>query len=241
MALYPFDPAGNAVSRPLLSKSYQRVGIRRDQNLGDLSNSAKGLENILDSLVDITGQSFVVEDLNAIKNIFSRGLEVDNYRSIIGSSVKFTVPTGETVTYDPRITYQNRIDKFELFAGNPRFSGGDGLTANYYQNDQVNFNTLTSFPYNNFSTGNPLDPNLSESDVFLPTTSEGEIPDDKFWEHGEFRYSGKVHPQSVKANTGVKWEGYYIPTKTGTTEFLVSSTGFYTFDFSSYIIHIILL
>ena len=185
-------------------------------------------------MVDITGQSFVVEDLNSIKNIFSRGLEVDNYRSIIGSSVKFTVPTGETVTYDPRITYQNRIDKFELFAGNPRFAGGDGLTANYYQNDQVNFNTLTSFPYNNFSTGNPLDPNLSESDVFLPTTSEGEIPDDKFWEHGEFRYTGKIHPQSVKANTGVKWEGYYIPRKTGTAEFSIDSTGFYTFDFSRF-------
>ena len=210
MALYPSDPAGNPVSRPLLSKSYQRVGIRRDQNLGDLSNSAKGLENLLDSLVDITGQSFVVEDLNAIKNIFSRGLEVDNYQSIIGSSVKFTVPTGETISYDPRITYQNRIDKFEIFSGNPRFAGGDGLTANYYQNDQVNFNSLTSFPYNNFSTGNPLDPNLSESNVFLPTTSEGEIPSDKFWEHGEFRYTGKIHPQSVKANTGVKWEGYYL-------------------------------
>ena len=122
MAQYPSDPAGNPVSRPLLSKSYQRVGIRRDQNLGDLSNSAKGLENILDSLVDITGQSFVVEDLNAIKNVFSRGLEVSNYQSIIGSSVKITVPTGETVSYDPRITYQNRIDKFELFSGNPRFA-----------------------------------------------------------------------------------------------------------------------
>ena len=232
MALYPSDPAGNPVSRPLLSKAYQKVGIRRDQNLGDLSNSARGLENLLDSLVDITGQSFVVEDLNAIKNVFARGLEVGNYRSIIGSSVKFTIPTGETVSYDPRITYQNRIDKFELFTGNPRFAGGDGLNANYYQNDQVNFNTLTSFPYNNFSTGNPLDPNLPESDIFLPTTSEGEIPDDKFWEEGNFAYSGKVHPQSVKANTGVQWEGYYIPRKTGTTEFSVSSTGFYTFDFS---------
>ena len=104
MALYPSDPAGNPVSRPLLSKAYQKVGIRRDQNLGDLSNSARGLENLLDSLVDITGQSFVVEDLNAIKNVFARGLEVDNYRSIIGSSVKFTIPTGETVSYDPRIT-----------------------------------------------------------------------------------------------------------------------------------------
>ena len=232
MALYPSDPAGNPVSRPLLSKSYQRVGIRRDRNLGDLSNSAKGLENLLDSLVDDGDESFVVEDLNAIKNVFSRGLDIGNYRNVIGSSVKITIPNGDTVQYDPRITYQNRIDKFEIFSGNPRFAGGDGLTANYYQNDQVNFNSLTNFPYNNFSTGNPLDPNLPESNIFLPTTSEGQIPDDKFWEHGEFRYTGKIHPQSVKANTGVKWEGYYIPRKTGTVTFQVSSTGFYTFDFS---------
>ena len=226
MALY-----SNAAGRPL-SKVYKRVGIRRDQNLGDLSSSSEGLENLLNSLVDEPGQSFVIEDLNAIKNIFARGLEVNNYRNIIGSSVKITIPTGETVAYDPRITYQNRLDKFELFAGNPRFSGGDGLTAKYYQNDQINFTSLTSFPYNNFSTGNPLDTNLSESHVFLDTTSEGEIPDDKFWEHGEFNYAGKVHPQSVKANTGVKWEGYYIPHNTGVTQFQVQTTGFFTFDFS---------
>ena len=69
MARYPSDAAGNPVSRPL-SKSYQRVGIRRDQNLGDLSSSSRGLENLLDSLVDnqVT-DSFIVEDLNAIKNI----------------------------------------------------------------------------------------------------------------------------------------------------------------------------
>ena len=122
MALYPSDPAGNPVSRPLLSKSYQRVGIRRDRNLGDLSSSARGLENLLDSLVDDGDESFVVEDLNAIKNVFSRGLDVGNYRNIIGSSVKITVPNGDTISYDPRITYQNRIDKFEIFSGNPRFA-----------------------------------------------------------------------------------------------------------------------
>ena len=217
--------------RPRL-KAYKKIGIRRSENLGDLSNSAKGLESLLDSLVDLPGESFILEDLNSIKNIFASGLEVDNYRNIIGSSVKITVPSGETVTNDPRITYQNRIDKFEIFSGIPRFAGGDGLSANYFQNDQVNFNSLTSFPYNNFSTGNPLDPNLPESKIFLDGTSEGEIPGDKFWEDGEFRYTGKVHPQSVKANTGVKWEGYYIPRETGKTDFLVASTGFYTFDFS---------
>ena len=213
------------------SKAYKRVGIRRDQDLGDLSSSSQGLENLLDSLVDDTSENFIVSDLNSIKNIFARGLEVSNYRNIIGSSVKFSTPTGETVAYDPRITYQNRLDKFESFSGTPRLAGGNGLTANYFQNDQINFTSLTSFQYNK-PGGNPLDPNLSESNIFLGTTSEGLIQNDNFWEHGEFAYSAKVHPQSMKASGGVMWEGYYIPRNTGRAIFSVSSTGFFTMDFA---------
>ena len=107
----------------------------------------------------------------------------------------------------------------------------NGLTANYFQNDQINFTSLSSFQYNK-SSGNPLDPNLSESNVFLGTSSEGLIPSDNFWEHGEFQYTGKVHPQSVKASGGVMWEGYYIPRITGKSTFSVSSTGFFTMDFA---------
>jgi len=225
MALYD-----KTAGRPL-SKAYKRVGIRRDQNLGDLSSSSQGLENLLDSLVDTSGENFIVSDLNSIKNIFARGLEVNNYRSIIGSSVKFSTPNGQIASYDPRITYQNRLDKFETFSGIPRLAGGNGLTASYFQNDQINFNSLTSFQYNK-SNGNPLDPNLSESNVFLGTSSEGLIENDNFWEHGEFQYTGKVHPQSVKASGGVMWEGYYIPRNTGTAILQVSSTGFFTMDFA---------
>ena len=225
MALYD-----KTAGRPL-SKAYKRIGIRRDRNLGDLSSSSQGLENLLDSLVDTSGENFIVSDLNAIKNIFARGLEASNYRNIIGSSVKFSTPNGQIASYDPRITYQNRLDKFETFSGIPRLAGGNGLTANYFQNDQINFTSLTSFQYNK-SNGNPLDPNLSESNVFLGTTSEGLIESDNFWEHGEFAYTGKVHPQSVKASGGVMWEGYYIPRKTGTAVLRVASTGFFTLDFA---------
>ena len=225
MALYD-NTAGRA-----LSKAYKRIGIRRDQNLGDLSSSSQGLENLLDSLVDTSGENFIVSDLNSIKNIFARGLEVSNYRGIIGSSVKFSTPTGQIASYDPRITYQNRLDKFETFSGTPRLAGGNGLTANYFQNDQINFTSLTSFQFNK-SNGNPLDPNSSESNIFLGTSSEGLIKSDNFWEHGEFQYTGKVHPQSVKASGGVMWEGYYIPRRTGTAVLEVSSTGFFTMDFA---------
>ena len=226
MALYP----KNQKDFPT-SKAYKRVGIRRDEDLGDLSSSSQGLENLLDSLVDTTGENFIVSDLNSIKNIFARGLDVGNYRNIIGSSVKFSTPTGQIASYDPRITYQNRLDKFEIFSGIPRLAGGNGLTANYFQNDQIHFTSLTSFQYNK-SSGNPLDPNLSESNVFLGTTSDGSIENDNFWEHGEFQYTGKVHPQSVKASGGVMWEGYYIPRLTGTAVLQVSSTGFFTMDFA---------
>ena len=214
------------------SKAYKRVGIRRDQDLGDLSSSSQGLENLIDSFVDDQiNENFIVSDLNSIKNIFARGLTPENYQSIIGSSVKFTTPDGEIASYDPRITYQNRLDKFQSFSGIPRLAGGSGLTANYFQNDQINFTSLSSFQYNK-PGGNPLDPNLSESNIFLGTTSEGLIQNDNFWEHGEFAYSAKVHPQSVKTNGGVMWEGYYIPRMTGISQFSVSSTGFYTVDFA---------
>ena len=227
MAIYDPKTAG----RPL-SKAYKRVGIRRDQNLGDLSSPSKSLENLLDSLVDDQiNENFIVSDLASIKNIFAQGLEPAGYQNAIGSSVKFTTLDGQIATYDPRITYQNRLDKFELFSGEPRLAGGNGLTANYFQNDQINFTSLTSFQYNK-SNGNPLDPNLSESNVFLGTTSEGLIPDDNFWEHGEFDYTGKIHPQSVKASGGVMWEGYYIPRMTGRADIRVESTGFFTMDFA---------
>ena len=215
-------------------KSYKRIGIRRDRNLSDLSSSTRGLENLLDGLVSSSifeTFEFLAADLEAIKNMFARGLSNSNYLKIAGSSVKFTTPNGTIKSFDPRITYQNRIDKIKNFTGEPRLAGGDGLTAKYYQNDQINFDEHddlagigTGFKYN-------VDPNLPESNIFLGTTNEGEIEDDTFWEAGNFEYSGNIHPQSAKVNTGVKWEGYFIPTVTGKVTFTVGSTGYFTADF----------
>ena len=186
MALYDPKTAG----RPL-TKIYKRVGIRRDRNFSDLSSSSNSLENLLDKLIGDTGNTFLATDLDAIKNIFSEGLTNDDYLKIAGSSAKVTDPAGDTRTYDPRITYQNRLDKFQSFSGEPRLAGGNGLTANYFQNDQINFTSLSGFQYNK-PGGDPLDPNLSESNIFLGTTSEGLIQNDNFWEHGEFAYTAKV-------------------------------------------------
>ena len=222
MALY-----NEAAGKPI-QKIYKRVGIRRDRNFSDLSNPTAGLESLLDSLVDVSGTEFLSTDLGAIKNIFARGLTNDNYLNIAGSATKFTTPGVSeppvTVSFDPRITYQNRLDKLEVFTGTPRLAGGNGLTAKYYQNDQINFDTFADFNYN-------VDPNTTAADVFSGITTEGVIADDNFWEEGDFDYDGNVHPQSSKVNTGVKWEGYFIPTITGKVRWYVSSTGYFTVDF----------
>ena len=206
-------------------KIYKRVGIRRDRNFSDLSNPTAGLENLLDTLVDVSGTEFLSTDLAAIKNIFARGLTNSAYLNIAGSAVKFTTQGGVTASFNPRITYQNRLDKIQIFSGTPRLNGGDGLTAKYYQNDQITFNTHADFNYN-------VDPNTTAANVFKDETSEGEIEDDNFWEAGNFDYRENVHPQSAKVNTGVKWEGYFIPTITGTVDFHTQSTGYFTVDFN---------
>lgn len=209
-------------------KVYKRVGLRRNNNLSDLSNPTKGLDNLLDSLAPLTGESFVDADLDAIRNLFSQGLDNDEYKGIVDSAIEFTTPNGKNIEFNPRITYQNRLDKFAAFAGEPRFNGGDGLTANYYQNDQINFNTDADF---NYGVGIADFENSTVGQIFTGITTEGAIDSDKFWEQGNFEYTGKIHPQSVKSNVGVKWEGFFVPSVTGNLNLNVSSTGYFTVDF----------
>ena len=222
-----FDP--DAQGRAI-QKIYKRIGLRRDQNFGDLASPTDALENLLDKLIDDTSNTFLAVDLNAIANTFAEGLENSDYLKIAQSAVEITDPEGKTREYDPRITYQNRLDKVEIFTGNPRLNGGDGLTANYYQNDQILFDEHENFEYNiadvNLNAGG-----IAGGNVFKGETTDGKIPSDKFWEEGNFSYTAKIHPQSAKVNTGVKWEGYFIPTVSGQVDFTVSSTGYFTADF----------
>ena len=228
MALYD-DAAGKPIQ-----KVFNRIGIRRDQNFADLSSPTAGLGNLIDTLVDDDENTFIAEDLGVINNIFSRGLTNSNYLSVAGSALRFVSPDGTREDYfDPRITYQNRLDKIQVFSGEPRLAGGNGLSAKYYQNDQITVDEHANFEYNvnpNFPAG--IATITPSGDIFTGITTLGNLPDDNFWEEGDFSYTTKIHPQSVKSNTGVKWEGYYVPSITGPVEFHISSTGYFIFDFN---------
>jgi len=185
-------------------KIYKRIGIRRDNNLADLSSTKEGLNSLLDTLVDVG--TFISEDLNAIRNIYSEGLTSGQYQKFIGSRTQTTNPSGSLNDLLPPITYQNKLDKLQFFSGEPRLNGGNGLTAKYYDQDQINIGTTNIF------SGTPFDT-------------------DNFWESGNFNYTGKITPLANNSNGGIEWDGFFIPVRTGPHDFHYTSTTSFTFEF----------
>ena len=103
---------------------------------------------MLNELKDDDDSTYLASDLAVINGVFSAGLTNSNYLQIAQSATKITKQDGKEISYNPRITYQNRIDKISIFSGTPRLNGGNGLKANYYQNDQILFDEHANFEYN---------------------------------------------------------------------------------------------
>ena len=143
-------------------KIFSRIGLRRDFNFSDLSDPKEALNNLLDTLIDDVNSTFISEDLDAIRNVFAEGLDSDGYQKVVGSAVETTDNNGINQAIIPRITYQNRLDKFEVISGEPRLNGGNGLTANYFNEDQVQNTT----------------------EVFTGISTGGAIPSDNFLGRG---------------------------------------------------------
>ncbi len=187
-------------------KIYKRIGIRRDRNLADLSDTKQGLNSLLDTLIDETGNTFISEDLDVTRNLFAEGMTSGQYQKFIGSRTQKTQTNGTLTDLLPPVTYQNKLDKFKFFAGEPRLNGGNGLTAKYYNQESINIGTANIF------SGTPFDT-------------------DNFWEAGNFNYTGKITPLANNSNGGIEWDGFFIPTRTGPHAFSYNTTASYTFEF----------
>ena len=188
----------------MAKKIYKRIGIRRDKNLGDLSDRKQGLNNLLDALVS-TG-TYISEDLDPLRNMHTEGLNAEQYQKIGGSRTQITNQNGSLSDLLPPVTYQNKLDKFQFFAGEPRLNGGNGLTAKYYDQENIDISTTNIF------SGTP-------------------IKIDNFWEAGNFTYTGKITPLANNSNGGIEWDGFFIPTKTGPHTFSYATTASFTFEF----------
>tara|TARA_R100000008_G_scaffold67829_1_gene44924 strand:+ start:380 stop:2737 length:2358 start_codon:yes stop_codon:yes gene_type:complete len=193
----------------MANKIYKRLGLRRDQDLGDVDNSKQALNNILDGLAATGAEvdaTFISEDLDCIRNIASAGLTVEDYQEVGGSAATITDENGDPVIFKPRITYQNRLDRAQVISGTPRIYGGDGLDAAYYNNDQIFENTEDIF------AGSP-------------------VARDQFWEEGEFQWDRKITAEANDTNGGIKWEGYFIPTETGLHKFVINTQALWSVEF----------
>ena len=186
-------------------KIYKRIGLRRDQNLADTSNPVVALNNLLDGLSNISGGSFISQDLDVIRDLYVSGITSTEYIQIANNTVQETDANGNLFNASPLITFKNRLDIFSIFT-NSTTKGGDGLTANYYTNDDVDETTTGIF------TGTPF-------------------KTDTFWEDGEFQYSGKLDPVAIDGDGGILWEGFFSPTETGLHRFRITTANCYTFEF----------
>ena len=82
----------------------KELKLRRDRNLSDLLNSKGALNNLLDTLVDGnnadgTPNTFISDDLNAIRNLFAEGMSNSNYLQFVNSAVEVTVTEGSVYKY----------------------------------------------------------------------------------------------------------------------------------------------
>ena len=69
---------------------------------------------------------------------------------------------------------------------------------------------------------------MPADDIF---SGDSGIPDDNLGIQEISNILEKIHPSSVNANGGVKWEGFYVPTETAAFTFSVDSTASFSFDF----------
>ena len=282
----------------MAKKQYKKFGLRRDKDFGDLSSPSQALNNLLDSLTGLGDidqpESFLSVDLDPIQNIFSTGIESSDYQQVAGTAIQVTDETGGTKIRKPRATFQNRLDTARIYTGEPRVNGGDGLTASYFDREQIDVNHENIFcigcgkvnlssPGRGYRKGNILtldrtgkyggDTNIrlkvtevsgsggilnfvqtdgfdndplrtagshevtadggtaSTAAVFNVLIGEGgSFANDTVWEAGNFDWFGKITPQAADIDGGVQWEGYFIPTTTGTHTFYVSSKQCSTFD-----------
>ena len=207
----------------MAQKIFQKFGVIREQNLSDIEDLTVSLNNLLDKLVeDAVNDSFISEDLDCIRNISTTGITNEGFLVFANNEETLLSPVTQTLEpFRPSKTYQNRLDIIRVFSGEPRFSGGNGLTAKYY-----NANQIKSELINGDGGDVPL---FSGS----PVATETGADQNTTWTNGRFDYNGKISDAMSGFGGGVQWEGFFIPTFTGSHEFEAHQTGLYHMDFQA--------
>ena len=202
-------------------KSFRKFGTVRSNNLSDIDNLTISLNNLLDKLVD-GSSTYISEDLDCIRQISTTGLDNTGFLRFANNEELVLSPiTLLQESFKPNKTYQNRLDIIRSFTGEPRISGGNGLSARYYNFDQIIIDRLNG--------------DFGEQSAFNGTPVATETGEDQntTWLNGTFNYNGAIQDAMTGFGGAVEWEGYFIPTMTGTHEFRALVTGLYHMDWQA--------
>lgn len=214
-------------------KIFQQFGTVRDNNLSDIDDLTESLNNLLDKLVD-EGSTYISGDLDCIRKISTTSLDNDNFSLFAGNTESVLSPLDKLSTdFTPRKTYQNRLDIIETFTGEPRFSGGNGPSAYYFNAEQIDPKKLNG----DYGEQSLFSSSKDTHEDLLNFAIEGSVEtgaaENSSWTNGHFNYNGRIQDLMKGFGGVVQWEGYFIPIVTGVHLFRVNSSALYHMDWQA--------
>jgi len=206
-----------------MARTFRKRGLRRDRNFGDIPNPELALNNMLGGLVQTADDRFVSADLDVIRGLSSTSMTNADVRNIDNAALKGTDPADPLAVYRPIITLQNRFDQARFTIGDPQFFGGDGLTTRYFSQSDVDIDA------------SGYDTIVDVNDAVSFTDPDGNtVSSEVFWENGQYAFLGSIHESLPELYGGIEWNGYFIPTRSGSWRFTVNTTGLFSFEFNSH-------
>lgn len=206
-----------------MARIFRKRGLRRDRNFSDIQNPNTALNNLLDGLVQQSGERFVSADLDPIRGLAGTTISNSDFRNINDAALKGLDRTQPSAVYQPIVTLQNRIDVAQFTTGDPQFFGGNKLTARYYLNEVIN---NEASEYENIV-------NRSDAQTFV--NDEGDlVTSENFWEDGRFTFTSDLHPSLDDGLGCIEWNGHFRPSVSGRYTFRIDTTGLYTFEFNAH-------
>lgn len=198
-----------------MANKYQKIGFRRDKNLSDALSRTQVLNNILNNLPTVEGETFTASDLYAVKGIKNTNIDNDGLKSFANITDIYTDASNIERPINPLITLKDRIDNFKVYTGDPLFgNGGDGLLATFIPSGLIKSKAnITSTTTGNLGS------------LYNSGTTYGPY---RFWDNGFFKFDNKIFEEFNNSNGMIQWNGYFTRKilRPQTNYLLFKTTGF---------------
>jgi hypothetical protein len=193
-------------------RKYKSFGVRRDNNLSDISDKEASLNNILNNLPGIdedAGITFISQDLDAIRGLKDTNVIPESFTQLAQSTpISTVVDSNGNIVLDengneilravtPLVRIEDRISKFRTVTEDaPAFTSGQGPKASFVPSTLIPSFTKLS--------------NISDNIEAALLNPAVQVSND-FWTLGEFIINDRLRPEFSNSYGGILWEGYYIP------------------------------